>query len=502
MRAIKGRSTGLKLVLIVCALLSMQQFRAAIGDVSKMSDAYDVAYDVAYALAYTVAGDGSNQSQVTVADSYAVAGDGSNQSQGTVAEADSLVVSSSERVEDFIKDLVYDLPRRSTASLPPWLRQYIDWHNSMREKFPHDQIIDHPDSPPTLIISCTINCGGLHDRMGDLDKAVIFANASGRVILFSWHHPYPLEEFLRPNLLNWTVPHHPRFTRENITQERRLIEGWSKNLKQACALYCWHNRTAKHVKVVTAKCGDFNGNKMKPDLSLYSKIWQSLFAPSVGLQKELQKTFAGSNLQPGNYTATHVRTRHPARYAGGRNPAGRNGSVADVTGLPWGGDLMESAIKAGVHAVNCSRLLLGSPEEPIYFYSDSEDLVQYMVMNGSSSPTVTSNTTIMSQLNHLTPSVTRVVRVVSRDTSNVPAVHIDRAAGDLPKVEVYYSTFIDLYMGAMARCVSFGVGNYAYLATKISATTCLQRHETASSKQLISKWGMGAGAKAPMCPLL
>jgi hypothetical protein len=404
------------------------------------------------------------------------------------------------------------------ASLPPWLRQYIHWHNLMREKFPDREIIDHPDSPPKLIMECTSPCAGLHDRMGLLDRALIFANVTGRVLMWSWHHPYPLEEFLRPTLLNWTVPHHPRFTRENITRELRLYEGYIRRIKRKYTLYDWYHRTPwiKNEKVLTARglSNPFYTDilagtniTMEPDPSLYRKMWQSMFAPSVGLQKELDKTFAELNLQPGHYTATHVRVRHPARYARGAEPDGRNGSTADVSGLPWGGDWMETAIKAGVHAVDCSRLLLGSPEEPIYFYSDSEDLVQHMVIGGSSSSltagvTSTSNATLVEQLNQLTSSVTpAVTRVVSRDTSNLPAVHIDNAPGDLP-VEAFYSTFIDLFMGSMARCVSFGVGNYAYLATKISATTCLQRHEDTNTVWLATTKYNQEGRGVPMCPAL
>jgi hypothetical protein len=178
--------------------------------------------------------------------------------------------------------------------------------------------------------------------------------------------------------------------------------------------------------------------------------------------------------------------------------------VADVSGLPWEGELMEMAVKAGAHAVNCSRLLLSTPNKPtgIYFYSDSEDLVLHIVTSGSSNSTaryvVNSNTTIMQHMNQLTSSVTQAVRVVSRDTHDKPAVHIDRAPTG--PVELFYSSFIDLYMGAMARCISFGVGNYAYLATQISATSCLQRHEKMVSNRLQKTYSQ-QGRHVPMCPL-
>jgi hypothetical protein len=406
-----------------------------------------------------------------------------------------------------------EFPKHSLSSNPPWLRQYIQWHNSMREKFPDREIIDHPDSPPKLIMICTGGCGGTHDRFGSLESALTMANLTGRVLLWSWHYPYPLEEFLQPTLLNWTVPYHDRLTKENITKEPSPNGGYRQKLKRKHSLYDWMANVSKNkdAKILTA--GGL-GNPfhhllagtnitIQPDPLLYSKMWHSMFRPSAGVQKELDKTLSELKLQPGEYTATHVRTRHPGRFAGGKGPQGKNGSVADVSGLPWEGELMEMAVKAGVHAVNCSRLLLSSPDEPIYFYSDSEDLVRHIVTSGSSTNStarsvVDNNTTIMQHLNQLTSSVTQAVRVVSRDTHDRPAVHIDRAP-TFP-VELFYSSFIDLYMGTMARCVSFGVGNYAYLATHISGTSCLQRHESMVSKGL-SKTYNQQGGHVPMCPL-
>jgi hypothetical protein len=55
-------------------------------------------------------------------------------------------------------------------------------------------------------------------------------------------------------------------------------------------------------------------------------------------------------------------------------------------------------------------------------------------------------------------------------------------------IDAYLSTFVDLYIAASAQCVSMGVGNFAYLASRISGTTCRVSHGLVS-KSLANAWG-------------
>ena len=68
--------------------------------------------------------------------------------------------------------------------------------------------------------------------------------------------------------------------------------------------------------------------------------------------------------------------------------------------------------------------------------------------------------------------------IVSHNTTGAPSIRIDLAiqVGNFTPEE-YYSAFVDLYIAIGARCLSFGVGNYAYLVAKIFSTPCLQVHE-------------------------
>lgn len=118
--------------------------------------------------------------------------------------------------------------------------------------------------------------------------------------------------------------------------------------------------------------------------------------------------------------------------------------------------------------VKCSARLLRQPNEAIYFFSDSSELVDYVVNGkGRVGPNQTKIDLAMA-------NITQSNRVVARNVSGYPTIHIDLQSG-FP-AEYYLDTFVDLYLAANARCVSFGVGNFGYLASKISGTTCTQVH--------------------------
>jgi hypothetical protein len=90
--------------------------------------------------------------------------------------------------------------------LPQWLNDYFHWHNSMRHQYPGLSLFTHPDSPGVLIKSCAHKCGGLHDRFGGLGWDLYLANQTKRVLLIHWCIPAPIEYYLVPNVVDWTLP--------------------------------------------------------------------------------------------------------------------------------------------------------------------------------------------------------------------------------------------------------------------------------------------------------
>jgi hypothetical protein len=127
--------------------------------------------------------------------------------------------------------------------------------------------------------------------------------------------------------------------------------------------------------------------------------------------------------------------------------------------------------------MKCAKTLLKNVMEPIYFFSDSNDLVQYMAFDikNSTSSLRKLDTTQTLDRNAIFESdaiqVASRVNIVARsDVSFMDNVHIDKQKGRDPPA--YYATFVDLFIAIYARCITYGVGNYALLAMKISGTSC------------------------------
>jgi hypothetical protein len=108
------------------------------------------------------------------------------------------------------------------------------------------------------------------------------------------------------------VPYHDRLTQKYIRKEPSFGDGYSRALKNKHTLYDWITNMSKNkdAKILAAQgiSNPFHhllagtNITIQPDPSLYSEMWHSMFRPSGGVQKELDKTLADLNLQPGEYT--------------------------------------------------------------------------------------------------------------------------------------------------------------------------------------------------------
>lgn len=144
---------------------------------------------------------------------------------------------------------------------------------------------------------------------------------------------------------------------------------------------------------------------------------------------------------------------------------------------------LQFAIEIATKAIKCAKTLktlAKNSMEPIYFFSDSNDLVNYMafqVQNASQFKTkLGSEISNISNIELDAMKVTYDANIVARkDVSFMENAHIDKQKGrDAP---AYYGTFVDLFLAIYARCITFGVGNYALLAIKISGTSCKLLYE-------------------------
>jgi len=402
-----------------------------------------------------------------------------------------------------------------SESLPNWIRNYLKWHQEMRAAFPGMKLINDPGAPKLIVRTCVdVICGGLNDRLGQLPWDLYLANQTGRLLLMHWHMPVHLENFLLPNELDWRIPRemagffsqkegepltwddqklvmktYPDLFRdyrsgrpsslffdEQVDQAiKRAVSGEFRDEKLLRHRMLGH-MGEENLEQRLQKLGETDTLHWTPSFGI---IFRMFFKPSLGLNAEIRAVYDELQLVPARYSAVHCRVRHPKATSSKVNVIGKDGeTVADISGLPWIGELREFAVQTAVRALKCARSLIPpsldatDAEEPIYFFSDSNDLAHYMAHQLNDADFLKANATLL-KTNPVDAQALETVqsfgRVVSRDAS-LANIHIDRLKG-FPAAD-YYSTFVDVILAANAHCVTYGVGNYALFATKLSSTSC------------------------------
>lgn len=401
----------------------------------------------------------------------------------------------------------------SENTLPEWIQNYVEWHKSMREKFPGRRLFEDPEAPKLILRTCLGLCGGLNDRLGQLPWDLYLANQTNRVLLMHWHRPVSLEKFLLPNGIDWRVPPEIRgffpsrghrvvprgdlgIVREGITD---LFEGyesahpttdfWQKDFPAALERLKSGSFASKkivrhrllghlHEDVLEQRLKALGETDMIHGTPTFGNIFHLFFRLAPALQAQMDAIYQHLNLQPGAYSAVHCRVRHPKAFGGlvkGRN----ENSVADKSGLPWEGETRQIAIDTANRALRCAQTLEAARQDPIYFFSDSNDLVHYISNEIYNSTFLKEHEAdfATSATERKALDITNTLKVLARPATDENA-HIDRQKGR--EAPAYYGTFIDLFLALDARCVTYGIGYYAVFATKISHTPCklLYQEET------------------------
>jgi hypothetical protein len=391
-------------------------------------------------------------------------------------------------------------PLNSSQNLPAWIQNYLHWHQKQRAAFPGMKLFTDPAAPTLLIRTCLGLCGGLHDRLGQLPWDLYLANQTGRVLLMHWHRPVPLENFLVPGELDWTVPKDvPGFFSktkvrvargelkivrgypelfQDYSSERPTDEFWNEHLDKA--LERSKTGSMKHEKVLRHRIlGHLNEDKLEERLvalgetdmlhwtSSYGGIFWMFFRPSPAVQIELDAVYRELDLSPGHYSAVHCRVRHPKATPSNVMVKGKD----EKKGLPWEGASRDFAVETATRALKCAQTLLDELNEPVYLFSDSNDLVRYMSHELKDPKFVAGNMSIFKEnkVNAAALKIAEETNVLAREMSTENA-HIDRQKGRDPPA--YYATFVDLFLAVHARCVTYGIGYYAVFATKISGISC------------------------------
>ncbi len=106
----------------------------------------------------------------------------------------------------------------------------------------------------------------------------------------------------------------------------------------------------------------------------------------------------------------------------------------------------------------------------IYFATDTNKLTQYIIHESS----------VVSNFNANANENNASTKIVSRpDYSNKQSLHIDtKINGNSP--ETFYQVFIDLWMLAHTKCMSYGLGGFGYFGSVLSGNhhKCSKRHRS------------------------
>ena len=385
--------------------------------------------------------------------------------------------------------------------LPKWITEYLDWHNEMREKFPGKAILEDPNAPKVLIRTCFGLCGGLNDRLGQLPTDIYAAKITNRILLINWQKPHPLEAFLEPTPqgIDWRYPIDGVKLVRSDFKETREISNIGDARKSITSFVDWFDENIQELNegkwknervVIWSVAHDYRKNKFDerfrnlgdPDTvygtTSFGLLWHTMLRPVKRLRKKIDQVSKEMGLKAGKYSAVHCRVRHPRAFKRGtKTEDGKYVAAADKKSLPFEGIFKETAVNTATHALQCaSKIEKSFRSEPVYFMSDSEDLVQFLAHDMTSNEYLKTHSDLVFQdetIENKAFKATSKLEMRARDTS-IPNLHIDKQKGK--RVPLYYPTFIDLYLGINARCVALGIGNYALFAAQISGTDCVIRY--------------------------
>jgi hypothetical protein len=383
---------------------------------------------------------------------------------------------------------------------PKWITDYMDWHAHIRSIHPafNATASTNETLPALLIVYCSGSCGGLHDRLGSLPFDLYLANQTKRLLLYVWESPAALEHFLVPSRLNWRLEGLPRDHPQlvNLRKAPSLFDLykrgdkgtdeilWNETLPNAIGLALNHT-----IPVFTTPLRTHNGEffleailkglgetDMIHTTPTFGWIWQAIFQPSPRLHTYIEQMRQSMNLTKGHYTAVHCRLHYPTmleEQAKGVPLQSLHGSGAlDRAGLLLEGPGKEFAVAVGIHAVQCARTLAENDDEPLYFFSDANNLVEYLAQRNHSE---THNRTDEFDVDQSADQVLSQVQLVARPDIHERNHHLDHHHSSKPRD--YYSIFADLYLAMEARCITFGYGGFGRFAQQLTNNTCYLQHQ-------------------------
>jgi len=348
-----------------------------------------------------------------------------------------------------------------------WLEEYVNWHRSARRK-------GGISGMRLLVIKCTGHCGGLSDRIRDLPYYLWEAHRTKRLFLIEWQLPWPIENFLWPAAIDWTVPPYlaasPRY--QYVFDARNLLPRFDSYT----AVEVEPGHALEGMSLMWRHMGLTPGTAVP-------EVYSALIRLSPPVRAVYESTLDRLNLKPGRYVAAHLRARYPG-VSDKFRPLFPFARSIDADGFMMTKEAKAELRRMASHAVDCvlerssrrdvpngtAAMAFGKVEEDrevtVYFASDSNDAVRLA-------------TTEQLQLRHRPDNAT--VRVVGMVMGG-ERLHLDykyRIVNGIRRMppSAFYPTFVDLYILAGAACRSVGMGGYGVQSAIMGGTECLTAHQ-------------------------
>jgi hypothetical protein len=363
-------------------------------------------------------------------------------------------------------------------TLPYWMKSYFNWHKWKRKTWD----LTNWKSERWMVIQCLMHqdkrkCGGTSDRLKPIPTLLRIAYDAKRILLIRWTRPSMLEEFLMPpeGGLDWRVPPAMVNVIQNVSFGKKLtpfslIEKYTHSGMSLVRTTYQTNTPDLTYNTLVAQ----DQNESLPDLSLrrqmnllspqpdfnvvFHKVWRILFTPSAPVQEIIQTKLSELGLTPNQYVASHLR----ALYA-----------VESSDRPEWYIQLYAE------NALACATQL--RPGVPIFFASDSSIATDHALKVGLEKKVSCNRTVFDTQ--PVAEAVTKGV-VVSIPNPN-PPWHLDKMIGPVKK---FYDTFVDLYLMALAGCITYGRGGYGHWALLIGGNiNCTLKQDFMGVRRYIQK---------------
>jgi hypothetical protein len=278
-----------------------------------------------------------------------------------------------------------------------------------------------------------------------------------RILLIRWSRPHLLEDFLVPpeGGFDWRVPPEMVEVMSNSSYGKRLtpIRVIKEYARGGMALIRTRYQTSTPDKVYDEMVAQ-DQNETLPDYALrkavelqpqpdfnhiYHKVWRIFFTPAPKVAIIIKKKLDDMGLIPNHYVSAHLR----ALYA------------VDAHERPdWYIHMFTE------NALACATQLKQGTS--IFFASDSSVATEYALKLGREKLINSTHSHYVADQKSVPEALAKGV-VVSIPNPN-PPWHLDSMLGP---VEKFYDTFVDLYLMALAGCVTYGKGGYGHWASLI-----------------------------------